>query len=194
MANDDNSDYTDQTPSIFATKPGGSGLMQHVLWRGHSGSDRSILHPSGYLNRHQLNDLLRKIRQKGGYLLLPQRGPNTPPEWHAISEFDRLEVLPSEVDLIRLRGGWGFLNRSRVHNLTLLGREEIACGHCKYDKSCIVVHYHWKIRFSDWGLSCAPHDWFDAIDRESCVYNGPAGVPETYHIDACHNSYVGKED
>ncbi|KAF5572974.1 hypothetical protein FPANT_12675 [Fusarium pseudoanthophilum] len=190
----DNSEYTDQTPSVFATNPGGSGVMLHILWRGHSGSDRSTLHPSGYLHRHKLNDSLRKIRQKGGHLYLPQRGPNTLPEWNAISEFDRSEALPSEVDLVRLRGGWGFLNRHRQHNLALLGPERIACGHCKYDKSCIVVHYHRKIRFSSRGLSCAPHDWFHAIDRESYVYNGPAGVPETCNIDTCRNSYVGKED
>ncbi|KAF5722392.1 hypothetical protein FMUND_2904 [Fusarium mundagurra] len=190
----DNSDYTDQTPRVFATNPGGSGVMLHILWQGHSGSDRSILHESGYLHRHKLNNSLRKIRQKGGHLLLPQRGPNTLPEWRVIAEFDHSEVVSSEKDLIRLRGGWGFMNRQRQHNLSLLGPERIACGHCKYDKSCIVVNYHRKIRFSDRGLSCAPHDWFHAIDRESYVYNGPAGVPETCNINACRNKYVGKED
>jgi hypothetical protein len=67
----DNSEYIDQTPSVFVTNPGGSGVILNVLWRGHSGSDRSILHSSGYLNRHQLYDSLRKIGQNGGYLLLP---------------------------------------------------------------------------------------------------------------------------
>ncbi|KAF5987544.1 hypothetical protein FBULB1_1933 [Fusarium bulbicola] len=124
-----NFDYTDQTPRVFAIKTNDLGIMLHVLWQGHSGSDRSILHESGYL-----------------------------------------------------------------HNMTVLGPERIACGHCRYDKSCIVVNYHRKIRFSYQGVNWAPAEWFHAIDRESYVYNGPAGVPETCNIDACRNSYVGKED
>uniref|UniRef100_A0A0D2YA87 F-box domain-containing protein n=1 Tax=Fusarium oxysporum (strain Fo5176) TaxID=660025 RepID=A0A0D2YA87_FUSOF len=189
-----NFDYTDQAPRVFATNYGGCGIMLHILWQGHSGSDRSILHQSGYLHRHKLNGSLRKIRQNGGQLFLPQRGPNTLPEWNAISEIDRSEIVSTEEDLIKLRGGWGYMNRQRRHNLTFLGPERIACGHCRYDKSCIVVNYHRKIRFADRGLSCAPHDWFHAIDRKSYVYNGPAGVPEACNNDVCRNHYVDQED
>ncbi|KAJ0140086.1 hypothetical protein HZ326_17014 [Fusarium oxysporum f. sp. albedinis] len=189
-----NFDYTDQAPRVFATNYGGCGIMLHILWQGHSGSDRSILHQSGYLHRHKLNDSLRKIRQNGGQLFLPQRGPNALPEWNAISEIDRSEVVSTEEDLVKLRGGWGYMNRQRRHNLTFLGPERIACGHCRYDKSCIVINYHRKIRFADRGLSCAPHDWFHAIDRKSYVYNGPAGVPEACNNDVCRNHYVGQED
>ncbi|EWZ31167.1 hypothetical protein FOWG_16095 [Fusarium oxysporum f. sp. lycopersici MN25] len=185
-----NFDYT----RVFATNYGGCGIMLHILRQGHSGSDRSILHQSGYLHRHKLNDSLRKIRQNGGQLFLPQRGPNTLPVWNAISEIDRSEVVSTEEDLIKLRGGWGYMNRQRRHNLTFLGPERIACGHCRYDKSCIVVNYHRKIRFADRGLSCAPHDCFHAIDRKSYVYNGSAGVPEACNNDVCRNHYVGQED
>ncbi|KAH7217386.1 hypothetical protein BKA60DRAFT_491473 [Fusarium oxysporum] len=175
-------DLEDFAPRVFATNHGGCGIMLHILWQGHSGSDRSILHQSGYLHRHKLNDSLRKIRQNGGQLFLPQRGPNTLPEWNAISEIDRSEVVSTEEDLIKLRGGWGYMNRQRRHNLTFLGPERIACGHCR------------KIRFADRDLSCAPHDWFHAIDRKSYVYNGPAGVPEACNNDVCRNHYVGQED
>ncbi|TVY75263.1 hypothetical protein Focb16_v005153 [Fusarium oxysporum f. sp. cubense] len=189
-----NFDDTEQTPRVFVTNPGGFGVMLHILWQGHSGSDRSMLHQSGYLYRHKLNDSLRKIRQNGGQLFLPQRGPNTLPEWNAISEIDRSEVVSTEEDLIKLRGGWGYMNRQRRHNITILGPDRIACGHCRYDKSCIVVNYHRKIRFMDRGLSGVPHDWFHAIDRKSYVYNGPAGVPEACNNDVCRNHYVGKQD
>ncbi|EMT67637.1 hypothetical protein FOC4_g10005742 [Fusarium odoratissimum] len=189
-----NFDDTDQTPRVFVTNPGGFGVMLHILWQGHSGSDRSMLHQSGYLYRHKLNDSLRKIRQNGGQLFLPQRGPNTLPEWNAISEIDRSEVVSTEEDLIKLRGGWGYMNRQRRHNITILGPDRIACGHCRYDKSCIVVNYHRKIRFMDRGLSGVPHDWFHAIDKKSYVYNGPAGVPEACNNDICRNHYVGKQD
>ncbi|KAH7151471.1 hypothetical protein DER46DRAFT_690459 [Fusarium sp. MPI-SDFR-AT-0072] len=121
-----NFDYTDQTPRVFATNSSGCGIILHILWQGHSGSDRSILHQSGYLHRHKLNDSLRRIRQNGGQLFLPQRGPNTLPEWNAISEIDRSEVVPTEEDLIKLRGGCGYMNRQRRHNLTFLGPERIA--------------------------------------------------------------------
>lgn len=190
----DNFDYADQIPRVFATNPDGLGIMLHILWQGHSGSDRSILHQSGYLHRHKLNDALRKIRQNGGNLFLPKLGPNTLPEWNVISEIDRSEVVSSEEDLLKLRGGWGYMNRQRRHNLAFLGPERIVCGHCRYDKSCIVVKYHRKILFSNPYSSWAPHEWFHAMDRKSYVYNGPAGVPETCVIGTCRNSYVGKED
>ncbi|KAF5646069.1 hypothetical protein F25303_5533 [Fusarium sp. NRRL 25303] len=190
----DNFDYTDQTSRLFATNSYGLGIMLHILWQGHSGSDRSILHQNGYLHRHKLNDSLRKIRQNGGNLFLLKRGPNTLPEWNVISEIDRSEVVSSGEDLIKLRGGWGYMNRQRRHNLAFLGPERIACGHCKYDKSCIVVNYHRKILFSNPYSSWAPHQWFHAIYRKSYVYNGTAGVPETCVIGTCRISYVGKED
>ncbi|KAF5586662.1 uncharacterized protein FSUBG_12049 [Fusarium subglutinans] len=189
----DSFDYTDQTPRVFAAKSDGL-VMLHILWQVHSGSDRTLLHQSGYLHRHKLNNSLRKIRQNGGHLFLPQRGPNTLPEWSVISEIDRSEVVSSEEDLIKLRGGWGHMNRQRRHNLALLGSDRIACGHCRYDKRCIVVNYHWKICFSDAEVGWASHEWFHAMDRKSYVYNGPAGVPETCNIEGCRNSYVGKED
>ncbi|KAH7194249.1 hypothetical protein DER44DRAFT_814982 [Fusarium oxysporum] len=163
---------------VFVTNPGGFGVMLHILWQGHSGSDRSMLHQSGYLYRHKLNDSLRKIRQNGGQLFLPQRGPNTLPEWNAISEIDHSEVVSTEEDLIKLRGGWGYMNRQRRHNITILGPDRIACGHCR------------KIRFMDRGLSGVPHDWFHAIDKKLYVYNGPAGVPEACNNDICRNHYA----
>ncbi|KAH7259026.1 uncharacterized protein BKA55DRAFT_723881 [Fusarium redolens] len=182
------------SPRVFATNYSGYGIMLHILWQGHSGSDPSILHQSGYLHRHKLNESLKKIRQKGGRHLLPQSGTNTLPEWNAISEIDRSEVVSTEEDLIKLRGGWGYMNRERRHDLTHLGPERIACGHCKNDKSCIVVNYHSKIRFTDGGFHGPPHEWFHAIDRKSYVYNGTVGVPETCHDDGCRNYYKGKDD
>ncbi|SCO42851.1 uncharacterized protein FFMR_07011 [Fusarium fujikuroi] len=190
----ENFDYTDQTPRVFATNPDGLGIMIHILWQGHSGSDRSTLHKSGYIHRHKLNDSLGRIRQNGGSLLLPQRGPNTLPEWNVISEIDCSEVVSSEEDLIKLRGGWGYTNRQRRHNTAALGPERIACGHCRYDKNCIVVNYHRKIPFWNQYSSWASHEWLHAIDRKSYVYNGPAGVPETCDVGTCRNSFVGKED
>jgi hypothetical protein len=187
-------DTTDQSPRVFATNYSGYGIMLHILWQGHSGSDPSILHQSGYLHRHKLNESLEKIRQKGGRHLLPKSGTNTLPEWNAISEIDRSELVSTEEDLIKLRGGWGYMNRERRHDLTHLGPERIACGHCKNDKSCIVVNYHSKIRFTDGGFHGPPHEWFHAIDRKSYVYNGTVGVPETCHDDGCRNYYKGKDD
>ncbi|KAF4947174.1 hypothetical protein FGADI_10630 [Fusarium gaditjirri] len=189
-----NVDFIDQTPRVFVTNPSGFRIMLHILWQGHSGSDRSILHESAYLHRHKLNESLRKIRQNGGQLLLPQRGPNRLPEWSVISKVDHSEVVSAEEGLIKLSGGWGYMNRQRQHNTTILGPDRTACGHCRYSQSCIVVNYHKKIFFKDRGCSGATHDWFHAIDRESYVYNGPAGVPEACNNDVCCNRYVGNQD
>lgn len=92
-----------QGPQAFATKlPGGMTVIP-IFWRGHSGGDPSVFHPSGYLHKTKLKDAIRNIRLQGGHHLIPQRGVKSLAECDSIVKIDGSESISS--DLIKLRDG-----------------------------------------------------------------------------------------
>ncbi|VZH91528.1 unnamed protein product [Fusarium fujikuroi] len=173
-----------QGPQAFATKlPGGMTVIL-IFWRGHSGGDPSVFHPSGYLYKTKLKDAIQNIRLQGGRHMTPQRGLNAMAEWDSIVEIDGSESISP--DLIKLRGGWPSEDPGRPHACSPFRTLKVACGHCEKERGCIVITYLRRICFdmpeiNGGGL---PHDWFHALDTASYGYSGHRGVPET----CCHTS------
>ncbi|CVK85350.1 uncharacterized protein FPRN_06773 [Fusarium proliferatum] len=178
-----------QGPQAFATKlPGGMTVIL-IFWRGHSGGDPSVFHPSGYLYKTKLKDAVQNIRLQGGRHMTPQRGLNAMAEWDSIMEIDGSESISP--DLIKLRGGWASEDPGRPHACSPFRTLKVACGHCEKERGCIVMTYLRRICFdmpeiNGGGL---PHDWFHALDTASYEYSGHRGVPETCHHTSCRYHY-----
>ncbi|KAI1063694.1 hypothetical protein LB506_005736 [Fusarium annulatum] len=116
-----------QGPQAFATKlPGGMTVIL-IFWRGHSGGDPSVFHPSGYLYKTKLKDAVQNIRLQGGRHMTPQRGLNAMAEWDSIMEIDGSESISP--DLIKLRGGWASEDPGRPHACSPFRTLKVACGH-----------------------------------------------------------------
>ncbi|KAH7259040.1 uncharacterized protein BKA55DRAFT_536744 [Fusarium redolens] len=160
-----------------------------IFWRGHSGGDPSIFHPSGYLYKKNLQDAIQKIRLTGGYHLIPRRGVKAMAEWDSIVEIDRSEAISP--DLIKLRGGWASMDRGRPHACSPFRPLKVACGHCEKEKGCIALTYLRRICFDmpKSNMGGLPHDWFHAIDTASYIYFGHSGVPETCSDTSCRYHY-----
>ncbi|KAF5987233.1 hypothetical protein FCOIX_1088 [Fusarium coicis] len=176
-------------PQAFATKlPDGMTVIL-IFWRGHSGGDPSVFHPSGYLYKTKLKEAIQNIRLQGGRHMVPQRGVNSMAEWDSITEIDGSESISP--DLAKLRGGWASQDPGRPHACSPFRTLKMACGHCEKEKGCIVMTYLRRICFdmpetSGGGL---PHDWFHAMDSASYEYSGHYGVPETCRRTSCRYHY-----
>nr|RBQ98629.1 hypothetical protein FVER53263_20008 [Fusarium verticillioides] len=176
-------------PQAFATKLPGGITVVLIFWRGHSGRDPSVFHPSGYLYKTKLREAIQNIRLQGGRHMVPQRGVNSMAEWDSIAEIDGSESISP--DLIKLRGGWASQDPGRPHACSPFRTLKTACGHCEKEKGCIVVTYLRRICFdmpetSGRGL---PHDWFHAMHTASYEYSGHYGVPETCRHTSCRYHY-----
>lgn len=179
-------------PQVYAMTLPSREIVLLIFWRGHSGSDPSVFHRSGYLRQEKVQDAIRKIRTQGGSYLVAQRGLNSMAEWDFIAEIDGSEV-PSP-GLIKLRGGWASINHQSSHAGNPFRLLNMTCGHCEKDKGCIVLTYLRRIRFkypTPRGERLC-HDWFHAIDPTSYTYSGHSGVPETCGETSCRNHYAEK--
>ncbi|KAI7768440.1 hypothetical protein LZL87_013796 [Fusarium oxysporum] len=121
-----------QGPRAFATKlPAGMTVIL-IFWRGHSGGDPSVFHPSGYVYKTKLKDAIRNIQLQGGHHLIPQRGVKAMAEWDSIVEIDGSESISP--DLIRLRGGWASKDPGRPHACSPFRTLKVACDHYEKEK------------------------------------------------------------